>query len=376
MASLLGWWEQSRQQRAGHHPCEAPWLFSTAACTPKTGPGCITTPARGLCQPASPWGAPRAPGGWLCPGTRLWAAASPVSLPRGSGTAEQRLQEIEGSQGGREVLGATFGFPGRSQKSSAPCRGTLHPAGQLGTLSREGTCNKPCASLGASRGTVRGVPCEPQPHGGGVCAGSSWEGLSVLRRDSKAAPAWLISAFPEQAAYWSCVHLSGSRGARLEAGPRLKAPALELQELPKAGAAGASPLKPWCCCWAAIKTGGAARLPASCSSCSLPWCCPWGPAAILGVAGGRRSRFWVLGIRLSSGRACASSVLLLPWTTAAGFSPAFLLLRCSRWCFGANFREPRARGALPALVVSFSPILFGSSFSLDRSCASPPALPA
>lgn len=97
----------------------------------------------------------------------------------------------------------------------------------------------------------------------------------MLRRDSEAAPAWLISAFPQQAAYWNPGRLSGSApGARLEAGARLKA-LRSFRSSPKAGAAGASPYKPWCCCWAAI-TGGAARLPASCSSRSLPRCCPSG----------------------------------------------------------------------------------------------------
>lgn len=97
----------------------------------------------------------------------------------------------------------------------------------------------------------------------------------MLRRDSEAAPAWLISAFPQQAAYWNPGRLSGSApGARLEDGARLKA-LRSFRSSPKAGAAGASPYKPWCCCWAAI-TGGAARLPASCSSRSLPRCCPSG----------------------------------------------------------------------------------------------------
>lgn len=101
----------------------------------------------------------------------------------------------------------------------------------------------------------------------------------MLRRDSEAAPAWLISAFPQQAAYWNPGRLSGSApGARLEAGARLKA-LRSFRSSPKAGAAGASPYKPWCCCWAEI-TGGAAKAP---GLLQLPQPAPVLP---LGAAGG------------------------------------------------------------------------------------------
>lgn len=113
---------------------------------------------------------------------------------------------------------------------------------------------------------MRGVPCETQPPGGefvlgfprkgSLCQGKLQPGLSQLSQSRR---------------------LTGTtatyRGTRREHGSR---PDPELQELPKAGA---SPLKPWCCCWAAINGG----------------------------------------------------VLLLPRTSGAGFSPAFPLLRCSRW---------------------------------------------
>lgn len=173
------------------------------------------TPRGSLCAPGQGSGQQPAP-------ERASEEGSPLSLPRGSAgvvTVEQRLREAEGSQGGPRGAGGRF-LAGPETRRPLPRR--LVPCWAPGAVGQGGEGSRAAATRGCpggypagARGTCGCWGSSAPSRGCCPCPREPW-----VRRDIKAAPAWLISAFPERAAYWNCVRLSGSTGPCREHGSR------------------------------------------------------------------------------------------------------------------------------------------------------------